>query len=92
MVEYEDAIKQHEDNVLKYKKERESLAKTIEEQQKELDLIHAFLEKKKTETRNTEPERIVVHVNRDGSYQKTVERITANSGSSASNTRINKKK
>ncbi len=78
--------------MLKYKKERETLARTIEEQQKELDLIHSFLEKRKTEGKNSEPEKIVVHVNRDGTYQKTVEKIGANSGSGASNARISKKR
>ena len=32
--EYEDCIRQHEENVVMYKKEREALAKTIEDQQK----------------------------------------------------------
>ena len=45
--EYEDSIRQHEENVVMYKKEREALAKTIEDQQKELDMILVFLERRK---------------------------------------------
>jgi predicted RNase H-like nuclease (RuvC/YqgF family) len=89
ITEYEECIKQHEDNVLKYKKERESLARTIEEQQKEIDMIHLYLERRKVESRTSEPEKIIVHVNKDGSYQKTVERVTPNQGSSGNGVAIN---
>ena len=71
------------------------MAKTIEEQQKEIDMIHVYLERRKVESRNTEPEKIIVHVNKDGTYQKTVERIGSSNGNSASvpvHGRVNKKR
>lgn len=53
------------------------MVRTIEEQHKELDAIHLFLERKKQESRPSEPEKIIVHVNKDGTYQKTVERVAS---------------
>ena len=54
-------------------------------------MIHLFLEKRKVEAHVSEPERIVVHVSKDGSYQKTVERVgTSNSnGNSGSSVPVN---
>ena len=71
------------------------MAKTIEEQQKEIDMIHVYLERRKVESRSNEPEKIIVHVNKDGSYQKTVERLgssNGNSGSAPVNARVNRKR
>ncbi|MCB0369697.1 MAG: hypothetical protein KDD45_09710 [Bdellovibrionales bacterium] len=58
------------------------MVKTIEEQQKEIDMIHSYItEKRRVESQCQEGEKIVVHVNKDGSYNKTVERIASSSSS-----------
>mgnify|MGYP000061862118 CR=1 FL=1 len=52
-------------------------------------MIHLYLEKRKVESHNSEPERIVVHVNKDGTYKKTVERVGASNGGSGSSVPVN---
>jgi hypothetical protein len=58
------------------------LAKRILDQEREIDTIHAFIERRKSEaaTRGNEPEKITIHVSKDGKYQKTVERVASSSG------------
>lgn len=81
VIDFEDNIKEHEKNALLYKKERESLALRIGEQNKELELLHNFVEKlggqNASRSQQTDNEKIVVHVKQDGTYQKTVEKLPA---------------
>lgn len=79
MSEYEECIKKHEGNAEKYKEERENLARRIKEQAKELDMLQQHLDRRKlaeSNSGNQDAERIVVHVNSDGSYRKNVEKVS----------------
>ena len=76
--DYEEALRQYEENETRYKKEREELAKQLIEQEREIDSIHAFLEKRKSEAaaRSGDPEKITIHVSKDGKFQKTMEKVS----------------
>lgn len=75
--DYEESLRQYEENESRYKKEREELAKRLFDQEREIDSIHTFLEKRKNEAaaRSGDPEKITIHVSKDGKYQKTVEKV-----------------
>lgn len=74
--EYEENMKIHEENAIKYKKERESLAGRISEQTREIEMMESFIEKLgKGPSKGGEGEKITVHVKQDGTYQKTVEKL-----------------
>lgn len=68
------------------------MAKTIDDQQKEIDMIHAFLERRKLEHSSSQSEKIIVHVNRDGTYQKTIEKTSPNSRVTVPANRTSKKR
>ena len=76
--DYEEALRQYEENETRYKKEREELAKRLIDQEREIDSIHLFLEKRKSEAaaRSGDPEKITIHVSKDGKYQKTMEKVS----------------
>lgn len=65
-------MKTHEENAIQYKKERELLAHRITEQNRQIDLLQEYITRSQKSIPKQEPEKVVVHVKQDGTFQKTV--------------------